>query len=48
MPLQGAKVKAFKDANGGIKVVGIATSSGFNLGIQTASYDNITVYCNNW
>ena len=23
-------------------VVGIATSSGFNLGIQTAAYDNIT------
>ena len=42
-PLQGAKVKAFKDATGGItSVVGIATSSGFNLGIQTASYDNIT------
>ena len=42
-PLQGAKVKAFKDANGGLtSVVGIATSSGFNLGIQTAAYDNIT------
>ena len=42
-PLQGAKVKAFKDANGGItSVVGIATSSGFNLGIQTAAYDNIS------
>ncbi len=42
-PLQGAKVKAFKDANGGItSVVGIATSSGFNLGIQTAIYDNVT------
>ena len=42
-PLEGAKVKAFKDANGGItSVVGIATSSGFNLGIQTAAYDNIT------
>ena len=42
-PLEGAKVKAFKDANGGItSVVGIATSSGFNLGIQTASYDNVT------
>ena len=39
-PLEGAKVKAFKDANGGItSVVGIATSSGFNLGIQTAAYD---------
>ena len=42
-PLQGAKVKAFKNASGGItSVVGIATSSGFNLGIQTAAYDNIT------
>jgi len=42
-PLEGAKVKAFKDANGGItSIVGIATSSGFNLGIQTAAYDNIT------
>ena len=42
-PLQGAKYKAFKDANGGItSVVGIATSSGFNLGIQTAAYDNLT------
>ena len=42
-PLQGAKVKAFKDANGGItSIVGIATSSGFNLGIQTAAYDNLT------
>ena len=42
-PLEGAKVKAFKDANGGItSVVGIATSSGFNLGIQTAAYDNLT------
>ena len=40
-PLLGAKVKAFKDATGGItSVVGIATSSGFNLGIQTAVYDN--------
>ena len=40
-PLVGAKVKAFKDATGGItSVVGIATSSGFNLGIQTAVYDN--------
>ena len=41
--IQGAKVKAFKNAAGGItSVVGIATSSGFNLGIQTAAYDNIT------
>ena len=42
-PLVGAKAKAFKDANGGItSVVGIATSSGFNLGIQTAAYDNLS------
>ena len=42
-PLQGAKVKAFKNAAGGLtSVVGIGTSSGFNLGIQTAAYDNIT------
>ena len=42
-PLQGAKVKAFKNAAGAItSVVGIATSSGFNLGIQTAVYDNVT------
>ena len=42
-PLQGAKVKAFKNNIGAItSVVGIATSSGFNLGIQTAAYDNIT------
>ncbi len=42
-PLQGAKVKAFKNAAGGLtSVVGTATSSGFNLGIQTAAYDNIT------
>ena len=42
-PLVGAKAKLFKDANGGItSVVGIATSSGFNLGIQTAAYDNTT------
>ena len=42
-PLQGAKVKAFKNAAGAItSVVGIATSSGFNLGIQTAAYDNVS------
>ena len=42
-PLQGAKVKAFKNAAGGLtSIVGIGTSSGFNLGIQTAAYDNIT------
>ena len=42
-PLVGAKAKLFKDANGGItSVVGIATSSGFNLGIQTAAYDNLS------
>ena len=40
-PLQGAKVKAFKNAAGGLtSIVGIGTSSGFNLGIQTAAYDN--------
>ena len=40
-PLQGAKVKAFKNAAGGLtSIVGIGTSSGFNLGIQTAIYDN--------
>ena len=40
-PLVGAKVKAFKDSNGGLtSIVGIGTSSGFNLGIQTAVYDN--------
>ena len=40
-PLQGAKVKPFKNADGGItSIVGIGTSSGFNLGIQTAVYDN--------
>ena len=42
-PLQGAKVKAFKNATGGLtSIVGIGTSSGFNLGIQTAAYDNLT------
>ena len=42
-PLHGAKVKAFKNNAGGItSIVGIGTSSGFNLGIQTAAYDNIT------
>ncbi len=42
-PLQGAKVKAFKNAAGGLtSIVGIGTSSGFNLGIQTAAYDNNT------
>ena len=40
-PLQGAKVKAFKNDAGGLtSIVGIGTSSGFNLGIQTAIYDN--------
>ena len=39
----GAKVKAFKDSDGGLtSIVGIGTSSGFNLGIQTAVYDNAT------
>ena len=42
-PLQGAKIKAFKNATGAItSVVGIATSSGFNLGVQTAAYDNVS------
>ena len=42
-PLHGAKVRAEKNAAGGLTgIVGIGTSSGFNLGIQTASYDNIT------
>ena len=42
-PLQGAKVRATKNADGGLTgIVGIGTSSGFNLGIQTAAYDNIT------
>jgi len=42
-PLVGAKVKPFKDSLGRItSVVGIATSSGFNLGIQTAVYDNVS------
>ena len=42
-PLQGAKVKPFKNAAGGItSIVGIGTSSGFNLGVQTAVYSNTT------
>ena len=42
-PLQGAKVKAFKNNDGALtSIVGIGTSSGFNLGIQTAAYDNLT------
>ena len=42
-PLKGAKVKAFKNSAGGLtSIVGIGTSSGFNLGIQTAIYDNST------
>ena len=42
-PLQGAKVRATKNSAGGLtNIVGIGTSSGFNLGIQTAAYDNIT------
>ena len=36
-------MKAFKNAAGGLtSIVGIGTSSGFNLGIQTAAYDNNT------
>ena len=42
-PLVGAKASLFKNADGGITdVVGIGTTSGISLGIQTASYDNIT------
>ena len=42
-PLQGAKVRATKNSAGGLtNIVGIGTSSGFNLGVQTAAYDNIT------
>jgi len=42
-PLQGAKVKAFKNTAGGLtSIVGIGTSSGFNLGVQTAVYSNTT------
>tara|TARA_R100001480_G_scaffold10362_1_gene18894 strand:+ start:4688 stop:17521 length:12834 start_codon:yes stop_codon:yes gene_type:complete len=42
-PLQGAKVIARKNAAGGLtSIVGIGTSSGFNIGVQTATYDNIT------
>ena len=51
-PLLGAKVKPFTDTNGAItSIVGIGTSSGVKLGIQTAVYDNtsgiITVTTNN-
>ena len=42
-PLHGAKVKVDKDSNGQLTgIVGIGTSSGFNIGIQTAEYDNNT------
>ena len=42
-PLQGAKASLFKNSNGVItSVVGIATTSGLNIGIQTADYDHIT------
>ena len=42
-PLVGAKASLFKNASGGItRVVGIGTTSGVSLGIQTAAYDNIT------
>ena len=42
-PLVGAKASLFKNASGGItSVVGIGTTSGVSLGIQTAVYDNIT------
>ena len=40
-PLVGAKVKPFTNTNGEIiSIVGIGTSSGVKLGIQTAVYDN--------
>ena len=42
-PLQGAKVLARKNAAGGLtSIVGIGTSSGFNLGVSTAVYDNVS------
>ena len=42
-PLHGAKVRAEKNSDGELTgIVGIGTSSGFNIGIQTAEYDNIT------
>ena len=42
-PLVGAKVKVEKNSSGVLNnIVGIGTSSGFNIGIQTAVYDNIT------
>ena len=42
-PLVGAKASLFKNADGEITdVVGIGTTSGISLGIQTASYDNIS------
>ena len=42
-PLVGAKVRPEKNASGQLTgIVGIGTSSGFNLGIQTAVYDNVS------
>jgi len=42
-PLVGAKVKPFTNSSGTItSVVGVGTSSGVPLGIQTAAYDHIT------
>ena len=42
-PLNGAKVRAEKNSDGELTgIVGIGTSSGFNIGIQTADYDNNT------
>ena len=42
-PLHGAKVRAEKNSDGELTgIVGIGTSSGFNIGIQTAEYDNNT------
>ena len=41
--MHGAKVRAEKNSDGELTgIVGIGTSSGFNIGIQTAEYDNIT------
>ena len=42
-PLVGAKVRAEKNTSGELTgIVGIGTSSGFNIGIQTAVYDNLS------
>ena len=42
-PLNGAKVRAEKNSNGELTgIVGIGTSSGFSIGIQTADYNKNT------